>query len=158
MVGGKHSHSNLLTSLLSHSCPLLLSHPYTPNSPSFFGLKRSKLALTTTKVGAPLAREARKNGKGPFPIPTVLEDGIDLTIPSRENGREIPCRLMFPQSRKSEEERKGTRGVVLHIHGGGWVVSSSFFCFVLFRTVWRTKMRDKSGSEGPGGGGGMRVR
>ena len=76
------------------------------------------------QVGAPIARKARHEGNGPFPVPTLLEDALDISIPSREEGREIPCRLVYPKNRRSEEERKACAGVVCHIHGGGWVVSN----------------------------------
>lgn len=61
-------------------------------------------------------------GQTALPPPVMLPQALDFTIPSREQGRDIPCRLMFPQARKTDEERKGVKGVVMHIHGGGWVL------------------------------------
>lgn len=75
-------------------------------------------------MGAPASRQARWEGKGPFPAPRLLEAATEIEIPSRESGRNIPCRLVYPTARKTEEERKGL-SVLCHIHGGGWVVSPS---------------------------------
>ena len=65
----------------------------------------------------------RFKGETAFPAPKLLPDALDIKIPSREKGRDLPCRLVYPSARKSEEERRGVKGVVLHFHGGGWVVS-----------------------------------
>jgi acetyl esterase/lipase len=51
-----------------------------------------------------------------------MESALDIELPSRETGRTIPCRLVYPSARKTAEERKGCKGTVLHIHGGGWVL------------------------------------
>jgi acetyl esterase/lipase len=51
-----------------------------------------------------------------------MESALDIEVPSREAGRTIPCRLVYPSVRKTAEERKGCKGTVLHIHGGGWVL------------------------------------
>ena len=40
-----------------------------------------------------------------------------MTLPSREAGREIPCRMFKPA------QGKDVKGVVMHIHGGGWVLN-----------------------------------
>jgi len=74
------------------------------------------------EVGAAKYREMRKSGQTTLPAPTVLPEGIDITIPSRDSGRDIPCRLMYPSSRKTSEERKHCKGVVCHFHGGGWTL------------------------------------
>lgn len=74
------------------------------------------------KVGAPAYRKMRWAGETPLPAPKVLPKGIDMTIPSREAGRDIPCRLMYPTARDTAARHKKCRGVVLHIHGGGWVL------------------------------------
>lgn len=60
-----------------------------------------------------------------IPAPTLLPQALDLEIPSRDPSRNIPCRLVYPSSRKTAEERKKCKGTVLHIHGGGWVVRHS---------------------------------
>ena len=48
------------------------------------------------------------------PKPTYLESGINITIPSREPGRDIPCRMFMP-------EKGEAKGIYMHTHGGGWV-------------------------------------
>ncbi|PVH72282.1 alpha/beta-hydrolase [Cadophora sp. DSE1049] len=74
------------------------------------------------QIGAGKYRRMRWAGESALPPPVVLPQALDITIPSRGKGREIPCRLVYPQARKTDEERKGVKGVVLHIHGGGWVL------------------------------------
>lgn len=64
----------------------------------------------------------RWKGETPLPAPRVLPQGLDITIASREAGRDIPCRLMYPSSRQTDAERKKCQGVVMHFHGGGWVL------------------------------------
>lgn len=81
-----------------------------------------KAAPKWWEVGAPAYREMRRKGGTALPGRKMLPEGIDIKIPSRENGREIPGRLMYPSSRSSEDERKKCNGVVIHIHGGGWVL------------------------------------
>ena len=76
------------------------------------------LADSVTKVGAAKYREMRLKGQTIFPVPVVLDRGKALSIPSREKGREIPCRLMMPANGKE------ARAVFMYIHGGGWVLSN----------------------------------
>jgi acetyl esterase/lipase len=57
-----------------------------------------------------------------LPAPQLLPEALDIKIPSRDAERDIPCRLVYPSSRKTTEERKKCRGVIAHFHGGGWVV------------------------------------
>jgi len=59
----------------------------------------------------------RWNNETPLPRPPVIESGKNITIPSRESGREIPCRVFMP-------ETDNVKGVFMHIHGGGWVLQS----------------------------------
>ena len=61
----------------------------------------------------------RANGETPLPAPVVLDSGKDIKLPSRDSGREIPCRVFAPESGKSA-------GVYYHIHGGGWCVRGLF--------------------------------
>ncbi|KAI1990706.1 hypothetical protein LOZ54_002396 [Ophidiomyces ophidiicola] len=69
------------------------------------------------KVGAQNFRQMRLRGETAFPKPVVLECGQSFSIPSRQKGRDIPCRIITP-------EGNGTpSGVFMHIHGGGWVLS-----------------------------------
>lgn len=60
----------------------------------------------------------RRDGETPLPVPTVLERGQPFTIPSRQKGRDIPCRVMMPGGNKQP------KAVLMHIHGGGWVLQS----------------------------------
>ncbi|KAH7417642.1 Alpha/Beta hydrolase protein [Cadophora sp. MPI-SDFR-AT-0126] len=83
---------------------------------------RFDAAAAWFKVGAAEYRRMRWAGETALPPPVVLPQALDITIPSREKGRDIPCRLVYPQARKTDEERKGVKGVVMHIHGGGWVL------------------------------------
>jgi acetyl esterase/lipase len=69
------------------------------------------------QVGAEEYRKLRWDGKTPLPKPVVLPEGINGKIPSREAGREIPYRVFKPASGVS-------KGIHLHIHGGGWVLQS----------------------------------
>ena len=68
------------------------------------------------QVGAEKYRQMRKNGETPFPKSVVLESGRSFSIPSRDAGRKIPCRVLQP------EQGEPVRGVFMHIHGGGWVL------------------------------------
>jgi acetyl esterase len=66
-------------------------------------------------VGAETAREARRQGRGPFPAPILSPRARTIIIPGRD-GNEIPLRIIAPDR---------PRGVYLHIHGGGWVLGSA---------------------------------
>lgn len=59
----------------------------------------------------------RANNLTPIPGPTILPSGTPTSIPSRDPGREIPCRIFKP-------ERGPPKGIFYHIHGGGWVLFS----------------------------------
>jgi acetyl esterase/lipase len=59
----------------------------------------------------------RWDGETPLPKVVVDETGKNFSIPSRDAGRDIPCRMFEPSSGKA-------RGVFFHIHGGGWVLQS----------------------------------
>ncbi|KAF2142813.1 uncharacterized protein K452DRAFT_269286 [Aplosporella prunicola CBS 121167] len=67
------------------------------------------------EVGAEKYRQMRWNGETPLPKPKVIESGEDFNIPSRDSGREIPCRMFKPADGQ-------VKGVFMHIHGGGWVL------------------------------------
>ena len=69
-------------------------------------------------VGAAKYRAMRANGETVFPRPIVLNRGRNFDIPSREHGRDIPCRVMTPESGVE------AKAVYMHIHGGGFVLSS----------------------------------
>lgn len=67
------------------------------------------------QVGAPRYREMRAAGETPLPKATYLDSAEDMSIPSRDPGRSIPCRILRPHTGP-------TKAVFLHIHGGGWVL------------------------------------
>lgn len=64
----------------------------------------------------------RLRGETALAGPVLLDSATDIEVPSRDAGRSIPCRLMYPSARKTSEERAACKGTVLHIHGGGWVL------------------------------------
>jgi acetyl esterase/lipase len=69
------------------------------------------------EVGAAEYRKLRWEGKTPLPKPIVLPQGVNGEIPSRDKGRTIPYRVFKPESGES-------KGIHMHIHGGGWVLQS----------------------------------
>ncbi|KAF1957518.1 esterase/lipase/thioesterase [Byssothecium circinans] len=71
-------------------------------------------------VGAAEYRRLRWEGKTPLPRPIVLPQGINGNIPSRDPGREITYRVFKPKGGVS-------KGIHLHIHGGGWVLQSEHY-------------------------------
>lgn len=58
----------------------------------------------------------RDNGETPLPKPVHLKSAELIEIPSRDAGRKVPCRVIKP------EPGKQVSAVMLHIHGGGWVL------------------------------------
>jgi len=70
------------------------------------------------EVGAAKYRQMRWNGETPLPKPIVIESGKDIQVPSREQGRSIPCRVFAAEK---------PQGVFYHIHGGGWVLQSEHY-------------------------------
>ena len=66
-------------------------------------------------VGAEATREARRQGRGPFPAPVLSPRARTMVITGRD-GNTIPLRVIAPDT---------ARGVYLHIHGGGWVLGSA---------------------------------
>ena len=60
----------------------------------------------------------REKGETALPKPIHLPQAEDFQIPSREQGRQISCRLLTP------EHGGQVKGVFMHIHGGGWVLMS----------------------------------
>ena len=60
----------------------------------------------------------RENGQTAMPKPVRLEEAKQFSVPSREKGRDIPCRLVKPDGESK------VQGVSMHIHGGGWVLMS----------------------------------
>lgn len=70
------------------------------------------------EVGAEKYRQMRANGETPLPGYTLLDTAQDIEVPSRDAGRNIPCRLVMPTNNKQ------VTAVYLHIHGGGWVLGT----------------------------------
>jgi acetyl esterase len=66
-------------------------------------------------VGAENTREARRQGRGPFPPAVISPRARTIAIPGRD-GNSVPLRIIAPDQ---------VRGVYLHIHGGGWVLGSA---------------------------------
>lgn len=66
-------------------------------------------------VGAEVTREARRQGRGPFPPVVKSPRARTLAIPGPD-GNEIALRIIAPAE---------VRAVYLHIHGGGWVLGSA---------------------------------
>jgi acetyl esterase len=63
---------------------------------------------------APAIRAAREEGKGAFPAPARLAEGVDRTVPGRAG--DIPVRVFRPDQ---------VHGVLLHLHGGGWTLGAA---------------------------------
>jgi acetyl esterase len=66
-------------------------------------------------VGAEATREARRQGRGPFPAAVKSPRARTISIQGRD-GNEIPLRIIAPAQ---------PRGVYLHLHGGGWVLGAA---------------------------------
>lgn len=69
------------------------------------------------EVGADKYRKMRWNGQTPLPKPVLLDSARKGSLPSRDKGRDIPTRVFSPHS-------GGVKGVMMHIHGGGWVLQT----------------------------------
>ena len=64
-------------------------------------------------IGAEKYRAMARAGETAFPKPLLLDCAASFSIPSRDAGRSIPCRVIRPGGTPS--------GVLMHMHGGGWV-------------------------------------
>jgi acetyl esterase/lipase len=60
-------------------------------------------------------RQARREGRGPFPVPPPSPRATTLEIPGPRGP--IPLRILPPKTT--------ARGVYLHLHGGGWTLGSA---------------------------------
>ncbi|OJD38919.1 alpha beta hydrolase fold-3 domain-containing protein [Diplodia corticola] len=60
--------------------------------------------------------------------PVVIESGVDFKLPSRDSGRDIPCRVFKPAG-------ADVRGVLMHIHGGGFVLCSEKYSDTYIKTL-----------------------
>lgn len=65
-------------------------------------------------VGAAKYRAMRREGSTALPAPVLLDCATPFSIPSRDAGRSIPCRVIKPEGTPT--------GLLMHIHGGGWVL------------------------------------
>ncbi|RTE70313.1 hypothetical protein BHE90_015292 [Fusarium euwallaceae] len=98
-------------------------------------LNRSLQKLTESgpkwyHVGAPEYRLLRKRGLTQLPGATLLSSATSLAIPSRDDGRSIPCRIIKPR-----DSNVGSRGIFLHLHGGGWVLNDEESSDVYLQTI-----------------------
>ncbi|ORY77758.1 alpha/beta hydrolase fold-domain-containing protein [Protomyces lactucae-debilis] len=69
-------------------------------------------------IGAQEYRDKRAAGLTAFPKPVILEHR-EVQVQSRDSGRTIPVRVISPG------DEAAAKGIFIHIHGGGWVLSSS---------------------------------
>ncbi|GAW15593.1 hypothetical protein ANO14919_050080 [Xylariales sp. No.14919] len=70
------------------------------------------------EVGAPRFREMIEAGEIGGLKPAQLPEAEEIKIPSREPGRDIPVRVYKP------DNGKPSKGIMLHIHGGGYTLGS----------------------------------
>ncbi|KAL8796527.1 MAG: hypothetical protein Q9195_001201 [Heterodermia aff. obscurata] len=81
-------------------------------------MEKGKQGPKWFEVGAQKYRQMRRDGETPLPVSTMLERAQVFTLPSREKGRNIPCRVMMPGGSTQPQ------AVFMHIHGGGWTLQS----------------------------------
>jgi acetyl esterase/lipase len=67
-------------------------------------------------AGPAVFRAARRRGEGPFPAPVMSSRARTLTITGKD-GNELLLRVIAPA--------QPSRGVYLHLHGGGWVLGGA---------------------------------
>ncbi|KAJ5937551.1 Alpha/beta hydrolase fold-3 [Penicillium verhagenii] len=70
------------------------------------------------EVGIEKYREMRELGQTSLPKPVYLPEAFDESIPSRDTARHIPIRIYKP------DNGEPSRGIFLHIHGGGFVIAT----------------------------------
>jgi acetyl esterase/lipase len=84
----------------------------------------ANLQLITSKlpkwyeIGAAEYRRLRSEGNTALPGLTLLPNATDLSVPSCEPNRTIPCRVLKPQ------HDQPVKAVFMHIHSGGWCLSN----------------------------------
>lgn len=79
------------------------------------------------EVGAATFRQMIWEGKTQFPVPPLLPNAEDATIPSREPGRTISVRVYKP------DNAKPSKGIFLYLHGGGFVIGTHREYVFLYR-------------------------
>jgi acetyl esterase/lipase len=70
------------------------------------------------EVGAARYREMREQGQTSLPVPEYFPNASDGAIPSRDHGRTVPIRVYRP------DNGQPSQGVLLHVHGGGFIIGS----------------------------------
>ena len=80
---------------------------------------QSRTATRWYDVGAAEYRQLRANGTTILPGTIYLPDATDISIPSRDRDRSIPCRILRPQTEAVVD------GVLMHVHGGGWCLGDA---------------------------------
>ncbi|KAK0666409.1 Alpha/Beta hydrolase protein [Cercophora samala] len=73
---------------------------------------------TWQEVGPVRFRQMRENGETGFAAPVYLPTAKDIPIPSRDPGRDIAVRVYTP------DNGQPSKGLFLHIHGGGFVLGT----------------------------------
>lgn len=73
-----------------------------------------------TAEGATEFRRKRDAGETSLPVPKMLPDAKEGLVPSRDAGRDIPIRIY--------NEGKPVKGLIMHIHGGGFVLTNHKQC------------------------------
>ncbi|KAI3338055.1 acetyl esterase [Ustulina deusta] len=69
-------------------------------------------------VGAPCFREMMEAGEFGGLKPVTLPEAEEFSVPSREPGRAIPVRMYKP------DNGAPSKGILLHMHGGGYTLGS----------------------------------
>lgn len=70
------------------------------------------------EVGAATYRQMWEKGETTLPKPTLLPEAKNSSVPSRDEGRDIPIRIYTP------DNGQPSRGILLHFHGGGFVLGT----------------------------------
>jgi acetyl esterase/lipase len=121
-----------LTSQLSIADPAIFSPSAISEKTNAFNKMLMQLmsgAPRWWEVGAQKYREMRATGQTPLPKATLLDSAITYSIPSRDSGRNLPCRILKPQNGKP------VKSVFMHIHGGGWVLQDEMSQDVLLQDI-----------------------
>ena len=72
------------------------------------------------EVGAPVVRELRLKGGSVFPPPVFSPRAKTIAVPGPAGP--VSCRVITPEAAGAPAP---SRGVYLHIHGGGWVLGAA---------------------------------